>query len=163
NGCEVCTEAIDRGVYPCYWFNHPTCLPNYTCGGQQFSCSAGCPAPVAADMGACGACGGSASGWVGCRGNGCAVCGDATPNPGALPQAGEGLASEVDDDHVIAQHVGAEPRDLVLFELFAQVGEQLARLLSPPVGVGQPLREVFGEAEHAAALLVHLGGAHRPP
>lgn len=47
-GCSVCTDLL--AGYDCYFENHPTCVPNPTCGGLYFTCSPGCPAPSAADV-----------------------------------------------------------------------------------------------------------------
>jgi len=47
-GCHVCAEKVAN--YPCYFRNHPWCIPNSTCGGLYFTCNANCPAPTAADQ-----------------------------------------------------------------------------------------------------------------
>jgi hypothetical protein len=79
NGCAVCSELTAR--YPYYFANHPSCDRNLTCDGQFATCNAKCPAPVAADaQPAAGTCGGSAGQWAGCRGTGCAVCGEKLRN-----------------------------------------------------------------------------------
>jgi hypothetical protein len=48
NGCSVCAELV--ASYPCYFRNHPWCIPNTTCGGLYYTCNANCPAPTAADQ-----------------------------------------------------------------------------------------------------------------
>jgi len=73
NGCAVCTEMVTN--YPLYFQNHPLCSPNSTCAGLHYTCNAACPAPGYADQ-----CNGSPGGWVGCRGNGCAVCTEMVTN-----------------------------------------------------------------------------------
>lgn len=68
NGCSVCNEKVSSS-YPLYFFNHPSCAINYTCGGQYFTCNSACPSPTSADQ-----CNGTSGQWAGCRGNGCSVC-----------------------------------------------------------------------------------------
>jgi hypothetical protein len=46
-GCSVCTDLL--ATFDCYFENHPTCVPNPTCGGMYYTCSPGCPAPTPAD------------------------------------------------------------------------------------------------------------------
>ena len=47
-GCHVCAEKV--AGYNCYFFNHPRCLSNSTCGGAYFTCNSACPAPTVADI-----------------------------------------------------------------------------------------------------------------
>jgi len=70
-GCNVCAEKLTE--FPRYAANHPDCVVNNTCNGEFYECNAACPAPTYADRDPQ-MCNGSAGGWNGCRGNGCAVC-----------------------------------------------------------------------------------------
>ncbi|HZI12676.1 MAG TPA: hypothetical protein VE153_20000 [Myxococcus sp.] len=47
SGCRVCIDLVQQ--YPCYFVNHPQCVPNDTCEGQYFQCNSLCPAPTQAD------------------------------------------------------------------------------------------------------------------
>jgi alpha-tubulin suppressor-like RCC1 family protein len=74
-GCSVCAEKL--GDFPNYFKNHPNCVKNTTCAGQFFTCNSNCPAPTDADRAApIPQCNGTPGQWAGCRGNGCAVCGE---------------------------------------------------------------------------------------
>lgn len=48
NGCAVCVELV--AGYDIYFDNHPTCIPNETCGGLSFTCNERCPEPTADDI-----------------------------------------------------------------------------------------------------------------
>src|SRR5688572_2098697 len=75
HGCSVCGEVTAQ--YPYYFANHPLCDRNLTCAGQFSTCNANCPAPTDADREpAAGQCAGTTGQWLGCRGNGCSVCGE---------------------------------------------------------------------------------------
>jgi hypothetical protein len=75
HGCAVCSETTS--LYPYYFVNHPLCDRNLTCDAKFSQCNASCPVPTAADKEpAAGQCNGTAGSWAGCRGNGCAVCGE---------------------------------------------------------------------------------------
>lgn len=70
-GCSVCSELVAN--YPCYFQNHPTCIPNSTCQGLYFTCNALCPAPTQADKcttscTASASCANSGGGFVSCSG-----------------------------------------------------------------------------------------------
>jgi hypothetical protein len=52
NGCAVCAELV--GNAPCYFANHPSCVPNTTCNGEYFECNDACPQPTFADFCLCG-------------------------------------------------------------------------------------------------------------
>jgi hypothetical protein len=97
-GCHVCAEMVQG--FPNYFRNHPNCLPNITCEGRYFACSANCPPPSRADS-----CDPDPEGWKGCLADyGCAICSldiaqypryfenhpTCLPMPGKCPEAGPG-------------------------------------------------------------------------
>ena len=50
NGCAVCSDLVVN--YPYYWYHHPSCSVNESCGGvtaYHGLCNARCPAPTEAD------------------------------------------------------------------------------------------------------------------
>jgi hypothetical protein len=68
-GCAICpSEVMD---YPCYFENHPGCVPEVACDASMSECSDSCPPPSAADMCTCAA---PPQGWHGCGSSGCDVC-----------------------------------------------------------------------------------------
>jgi hypothetical protein len=46
-GCHACIDLLED--YPRYFQNHPNCVPNTTCNGSHYTCSANCPAPTSSD------------------------------------------------------------------------------------------------------------------
>jgi len=53
DGCAVCSDVPMIAAAPCYFTNHPLCMPNPTCGGMYFRCSDSCPPPTIADRCVC--------------------------------------------------------------------------------------------------------------
>lgn len=74
DGCRVCVEKLEQ--YPLYFVHHKNCIANTTCENTYYTCSANCPPPTDYDTNGGPECDGdyTASGWQGCRGNGCLVC-----------------------------------------------------------------------------------------
>lgn len=72
-GCSVCSELVAN--YPCYFQNHPTCIPNSNCQGRYFTCNAACPPPTEADKctpppcTASASCSNAGGGFVSCSGS----------------------------------------------------------------------------------------------
>jgi hypothetical protein len=67
-GCAICPAEV--AGYPCYFENHPGCLPEVSCVAPT-ACSDLCPPPAAADACSCIA---PPQGWHGCDSTGCEVC-----------------------------------------------------------------------------------------